>query len=124
MAPLRTALCLHAQSSDLKFLNQVRNRIGKLLGSQAKFYELADQASNADATLALRNAADGFVVIFSHGNSDYLRGGEDRSRMTGEQIEVEKFITRKDLVAFRGKVVCCMSCESNGLAEACQAAGA
>ena len=52
----------------------------KLLGSQLKEFELADSASHADAMLALRQAAEGFVVIFAHGSGDYLRSGEDRSR--------------------------------------------
>jgi hypothetical protein len=124
MGPLKTSLCLHAQSSDLKFLNPVRNRIAKLLGSQLKAYELTDRASHADAMLALKQAVEGFVVIFAHGSGDYLRGGEYRSRASGENIEIEKFLTREDLGAFNGKVVFCMSCDSNGLAQASIDAGA
>lgn len=124
MASLKTALCIHSQSSDLKFLNPVRNRIAKLLGSQLKVLQLADPSSHAEAMLALRQAGDGFVVIFSHGSGDYLRGGEYRDRATGENIEIERFITRADLNAFKGKVVFCMSCDSNGLAEASLDAGA
>lgn len=124
MAPLKTSLCLHAQSSDLKFLNPVRNRIVKLLGSQLKAFELANRASHANAMLALRHAAEGFVVIFAHGSGDYLRGGEYRSRASGENFEIEKFLTRDDLNAFRGKVVFCMSCDSNELAQASLDAGA
>lgn len=124
MAPLQTAICLHAQSSDLQFLNPVKNRIGKLLGSQLKVFELADGASHADAVLAVRQATDGFVVIFSHGCGDYLRGGEYRSRMTGENVEIEKFLSRDDVSVFKGKVVFCMSCDSNGLAQVSLDAGA
>jgi hypothetical protein len=96
----------------------------KLLGSQIKAFELADQASHAHAMLALRQAADGFVVIFAHGSGDYLRGGEYRSRATRENIEIEKFLTRDDLSAFSGKVVFCMSCDSKELAQASIDAGA
>jgi len=124
MAPLKSVICLHAQCADLKFLNPVRNRIAKLLGSQIKSLELADVASHADAKHALRHTVEGIVVIFAHGSGDYLRGGEYRSRGTGEIIEIEKFITREDLSAFGGKVVFCMSCDSNGLAEAALEAGA
>ncbi len=124
MAPLKTSLCLHAKSSDLKFLNPVRNRVAKLLGTQLKVFELADHGSHADAKLALRQAADGFVVIFAHGSGDYLRGGEYRSRASGENIEIEKFLTRDDLNVFSGKVVFCMSCDSNELAQASLDAGA
>ena len=96
----------------------------KLLGSQLKAFELADRASHADAILALRQAVEGFVVIFAHGSGDYLRGGEYRSRASGENIEIEKFLTRDDLNAFSGKVVFCMSCDSNELAQASLDAGA
>jgi len=124
MAPLKTSLCLHAQTSDLKFLNPVRKWMVKLLGSQLKVFELADRASHADAILTLRQAFEGFVVIFAHGSGDYLRGGEYRSRATGENIEIEEFLTRDDLNAFSGKVVFCMSCDSNELAQASLDAGA
>ena len=96
----------------------------KLLGSQLKAFELADRASHADAMLALRQAVEGFVVIFAHGSGDYLRGGEYRSTASGENIEIEKFLTRDDLNAFSGKVVFCMSCDSNELAQASLDAGA
>lgn len=124
MTLLTTAICLHAQSSDLKFLNPVKNRIARLLGSQMTVFELADRASNVDAMLALRQAIEGFVVIFAHGSGDYLRGGEYRSRTSREYIEIEKFLTRDDLNAFGGKVVFCMSCNSNGLAQSSIDAGA
>ena len=96
----------------------------KLLGSQLKFFELSDQASHAAAMLALRQATESFVVVFAHGSGDYLRGGEYRSRATGENIEIEKFLDREDLYAFKDKVVFCMSCDSNGLAQASLDAGA
>ena len=124
MSTLRDALCLHAQCGDLKFLNPVRNRLAKLLGSKFRSYELADQASHAAGLLALRQASNSFVVIFAHGSGDYLRGGGYISRITGEVIEVERFITRKDLAAFERKVIFCMSCDSDELAEASLAAGA
>jgi hypothetical protein len=124
MAPLNTSLFLHAQASDLKFLNPVRNRVAKLLGAQLKVFEMTDRASHANAMLALRRAVEGFVVIFAHGSGDYLRGGEYRSRASGESVEIEKFLTRGDLNAFSGKVVFCMSCDSNQLAQASLDAGA
>ena len=102
----------------------VRNRMRKLLGSQLKAFELANLASHADAMLALRQAVEGFVVIFAHDSGDYLRGGEDRSRASGENIEIDKFLTRDDLSAFSGMVVFCMSCDSNELAQASLDAGA
>lgn len=98
--------------------------MAKLLGSQLKTLELADRASHADAVLALKQAVEGFVVILAHGSGDYLRGGEFRSRTTGENLEIEKFITRADLSAFSGKVIFCMSCDSNELAQASLEAGA
>jgi hypothetical protein len=124
MDPLKASLCLHAQSSDLKFLNPVRNRLAKLVGSQSKVFELNDSAAHANAKLALRQAAEGFVVIFTHGSGDYLRGGEYRSSLSGENIEIEKFLMRQELNLFSGKVVFCMSCDSNGLAQASLDAGA
>lgn len=87
-------------------------------------FELANQHSNAAAMLTLNQATEGFVIIFAHGCGDYLRGGEYRSRLSGENIEIEKFLTRGDLGALRGKVVFCMSCDSNELAAASIAAGA
>lgn len=124
MASLTTSLCLHAKSSDLHFLNPVKNRIAKLLESQLRVFELDKQVSHADSVLALRRAVDGFVVIFAHGSGDYLRGGEYRRRATGESVEIEKFLTRDDLSVFSGKVVFCMSCDSNELAQASLDAGA
>jgi hypothetical protein len=124
MASLKTALCIHAKSSDLKFLNPVRNRIARLLGSQLKVYELADRNSHAVAMLALRKEVEGLVVIFAHGSGDYLRGGEYRIRTTGETVEIERFLSRADLSVFSGKVVFCLSCDSNGLAQATIDAGA
>jgi hypothetical protein len=124
MLPLKSSVCLHAQLPDLKFLNPVRNRISKLLGSRLKVHTLSTQASHAEAMLALSHAVDGFIVIFAHGSGDYLRGGGYRSRTSGENVEVEKFLTRDDLRLFQGKVVFCMSCDSNELAQASLNAGA
>lgn len=122
--PLNSVICLYAQSADLRFLNPVRNRMAKLLGARFRCYELSHQASHAEALLALKQSEKRFVVIFAHGSADYLRGGEFQSRMTGESVEIEKFLTRQDLTAFEGKVVFCMSCDSNGLAKASLDAGA
>ena len=124
ITPLQNTLCLYAMSADLKFLNPARNRMVKLLCSRLDVCELATRNSHIDALLALKKTTEGFVVVFAHGNSDYLRGGEYYRRSTGESGEVEKFITRADLSAFKGKVVFCLSCESNGLARDCIDAGA
>lgn len=124
MAALKTSICIHAQSSDLKFLNRVTNRIVKLLGARLTTYRLNDRASHADAKLALKQAPEGFVVIFAHGCGDYLRGGEYRITGSAEHVEVEKFLTREHLNLFEGKVVFCMSCDSNSLAQASLDAGA
>lgn len=98
--------------------------MAKLLKSRFEVFEMTDYASHADAMLALRRSEEGLVVIFAHGSGDYLRGGEYRSRTSGENVEVEKFLTRSDLGAFGGKVVFCMSCDSNQLAKASIDAGA
>lgn len=124
MISVSTAVCLHAQSSDLKFLNSVKTRLCKILGSRMLVFELTDRNSQAEAVLALRKQTSGFVVIFAHGSGDYLRGGEYFCRTTGENVEVERFLLRSDLSAFRGKVVFCMSCDSNGLAQASLDSGA
>jgi hypothetical protein len=123
MDPLTTALCVSALTEDLRFLTPVLNRMAKLLGSQLTACQLTDKNSQVTARLALKQATQGFVLIFTHGAADYLRGGEYRDR-TGEIVEVEKFITRDDLSVFNGKVVFCMSCDSNGLAQDCLAEGA
>jgi hypothetical protein len=96
----------------------------KLLGNRFQSFELTNQHAHAEALLALRQANEGFVVIFAHGSGDYLRGGAYRSRLTGENVEIDKFLTRDETDAFRGKVVFCLSCDSNGLAEASMNAGA
>lgn len=98
--------------------------MAKLLGPQLKAFKLADRASHVDAMLGLKQATEGFVMIFAHGSGDYLRGGEYRSRSSRENVEIEKFLTRDDLNAFSGKVVFCMSCDSNELAQASLDAGA
>ncbi len=91
----------------------------KLLGStKLKIYELSNQTSHAAATVALKNGQYDFAVFFAHGGSNYLRGGEYQIRATGENIETEKFLTHSDLPLFQGKVVFCMSCDSNGMAGA------
>jgi len=96
----------------------------KILGAQLKFHDLTDPASHAEAISDLRRAPTAFVVIFAHGGTDYLRGGEYRSKANGEMVEIEKFIARDNLNVFKDKVVFCMSCGSNGLAQASIEAGA
>lgn len=118
------AICLHAQAEDLKFLNPVRNRISKLLGDSFRGFSFADQNSQTDARLGLEKAAGAFVVIFAHGGSDYVRGGEYVHRVTREIVEAKKFLTVHDAHVFRGKIVFCLSCDSNGLAQASLDAGA
>ncbi len=121
---LNKAICLHAQAEDLKFLNPVRNRLGKLLGGNFHGFSIGDQNSETIARLALGRAEGSFVIIFAHGGSDYVRGGEYVHRVTREIIEANKFLTAGDAHVFRGKVVFCMSCGSNGLARASLDAGA
>ncbi len=124
MPPLTSALCIHAKVDDLRFLNPVKNRLCKLLNSQIKILNLSDQHSNAAAKVSLKSAKEGFVIILAHGNRNCLRGGEYRSRQLGRIVEVEKFISKEDISVFSGKVVFCMSCDSNGLAQASLDAGA
>jgi len=121
---LNSALCLHAKSADLKFLNRVRNRMKKLLGPQVQIFEMGNATSHCKAKRALEDAVEGFVVVLVHGTSDYLKGGEYRSKMSSEICEVDRFLTRSDLGVFKGKVVFCMSCDSNGLAQSALDAGA
>jgi hypothetical protein len=121
---LNKAICLHAQADDLKFLNPVRNRMVKLLDSNFQGFSFGDQSSQAAARLGLERTAGSFVVIFAHGGSDYIRGGEYVHRVTREIIAAEKFLTAHDANIFRGKVVFCLSCESNGLAKTSLVAGA
>lgn len=118
------AICLHAQADDLKFLNPVRNRMGKLLGNGFRGFSFGDQVSQAEARMGLEKAEGAFVVIFAHGGSDYLRGGEYVHRITRERVEADKFLTENDVHFFRGKVVFCLSCGSNGLAQGSLDAGA
>ena len=124
MYTIGKAFWLHAKARDLKFLNPVRNRLAKVLGGSCRGFELGDPRSNAEALIAVGNAASGFVVVLAHGGSDYIRGGEYMSRLTGEIVEVEKFVTRQDLGVFSGKVVFCLSCDSNQLAQAVVGSGA
>ncbi len=118
------AICLHAQADDLQFLNPVRKRMGKLLVGSFQGFSFGDQKSQAEARLALEKAEGSFVVVLGHGGSEYVRGGEYVHRVTREIIEAKKFLTVQDAQVFRGKVVFCLSCDSNGLARACLAAGA
>jgi hypothetical protein len=73
---LNKAICLHAQADDLKFLNPARNRLGKLLGENFHSFPIGDQNSQTTARRALEKAEGSFVIVFAHGGSDYVRGGE------------------------------------------------
>jgi hypothetical protein len=53
-----------------------------------------------------------------------VRGGEYVHRVTREIVEARKFLTVQDSHVFRGKVVFCLSGDSNGLAQASLDAGA
>lgn len=121
---VNSAMCLHAQAGDLKFLNPVRKRMRKLLGESFLSLSFGDQNSVADARLALKRTAGCFLVVFAHGGSDYIRGGEYVHRLTRELIEGEKLLTHGDVALFRDKVVFCLSCDSNGLAPPSLRAGA
>jgi hypothetical protein len=118
------AICLHAQADDLRFLNPVRNRMEKLLVENFTGVSFGDQASAAGARLALKKAEGSFVVIFAHGGSNYIRGGEYVHRVTRDIVEAKKFLTVQEADVFRGKVVFCLSCDSNGLARASLDVGA
>jgi len=118
------AICLHAQADDLKFLNPVRNRMRKLLGESFRGFSFGNQTSQADARLGLEKAEGAFVVIFAHGGGDYVRGGEYVHRVTREIVEAKKFLTVQDAHVFRGKVIFCLSCDSNGFARASLESGA
>lgn len=121
---INRAICLHAQAEDLKFLNPVRKRMEKLLGKSFHGFSFGDLNSEVEARRALEKAEGSFVVIFAHGGSDYVRGGEYVHRVTREVIEATKFLTSREVHVFRGKAVFCLSCDSNGLAGPSLAAGA
>lgn len=119
------AICLHAKADDLRFLNPVRNRMGKLLGEKSfHVCSFGDRNSEAHARLALKRAEGAFVVIFAHGGSNYIRGGEYFDRISRQILGGEKFLTVDDADVFQGKVIFCLSCDSNGLAGPSLAAGA
>jgi hypothetical protein len=124
METLNFALCLHASDSDLTFLNSVRRNLDRSLGPVFKSYELESERSHVDALRALREMADGLVILFAHGSGDYVLGGSYRCRMTRNIIDFGKFITGENLTDFSGKVVFCMSCNSNDLAQPSIDAGA
>lgn len=124
METLETALCLHAQDFDLNFLNSVRTGLSKLLKGQAISCEMSTQRSHVDAMIALQQLKTGLVIIFAHGTTDYILGGEYWDRLTGERLDYGKFLKSDNLTVLHGKVVFCMSCDSNGLAEASLNAGA
>lgn len=121
---LRKVICIRALADDLSFLRTVTNRMTRILDSRFNIFELSNQASHADAILRLRKESYDLAVFFAHGGSDYIRGGEYQIRATGEIIETEKFLTRGDLGIFEGKVVFCMSCNSNDLAQSAIDCGA
>jgi len=118
------AICLHAQADDLKFLNPVRNRMAKLLSVNFRGVSFGDHKSEVDAKIALEKKEVSFVIILAHGGDGYIRGGEYIHRVTREIEMREKFLTKQDLALFNGKVVFCMSCDSNSLASASLHAGA
>lgn len=114
---INKAICVRANADDLKFLRSVTKRMETLLGSKFKICELGNQASHVEAMLKLKNGPYDLALFFAHGGRDYLRGGEYVSRMTRDNVETEKFLTRNDLPIFKNKIVFCMSCDSNGLAR-------
>ncbi len=114
---LGKVICVRALADDLRFLKPVTNRMAKLLGSKLRVCELNDHSSHVVAMIALKSETYDFAVFFAHGGRDYLRGGEFQIRATGENIETERFLSRDELGILKGKVVFCMSCDSNGLAE-------
>jgi hypothetical protein len=114
---VKQAICVRANADDLKFLRTVTKRMETILGSNVMICELESQASHADAMLKLKTEPYDLALFFAHGGSDYLRGGEYISRATRENVETEKFLTLKDLPIFKDKIVFCMSCDSNGLAQ-------
>jgi hypothetical protein len=112
MLTVSNLICIHAQAPDLSFLNDVRNRLSAALARRCRSYRLSDIPSHSDAKRAIDNARSAFVVIFAHGGSDYVRGGEYRDRLSGEIRVVDRFLERRDLRILRGKVIFCMSCQS------------
>lgn len=118
------AICLHAEAEDLRFLNPARNRMSKLLGQSFRGLSFGDQNSLIEARLTLQRAHGYLVVIFAHGGSSYVRGGEYSDRLTREIVEGGKLLSIQEVHMLRGKMVFCLSCDSNGLASACIDAGA
>ena len=118
------AICLHAQAEDLKFLNPVRNRMQKLLGDSFRGFSFGEGNSEAEARRALEQAEGSFVVIFAHGGSDYIRGGEYADRISRQIMGGGRFRPAQGANIFHSKIVFCMSCDSNGLAGPSVAAGA
>jgi len=110
-------ICVRAQADDLQFLVGTTKRLKRCLGPKLNICELGNQSSHADAILKLRQRAYDLALFFAHGGTDYLRGGEYVIRATCDTVETEKFLTRNDLSIFKDKVVFCMSCDSNGLAQ-------
>ncbi|RRJ95873.1 hypothetical protein Ga0100231_017970 [Opitutaceae bacterium TAV4] len=115
---------MHAAAGDLSFLNPVRNRMNKILGEKCKTYHFSSQHEQASAKLALKQADHIFVVIMAHGGSSYILGGEYIRRSTGETLAAQNLLTREEISHFENKIIYCMSCNSNDLAQAALDAGA
>lgn len=124
MHTVNNAICIHAQAPDLGFLNDVRNSLSAALAKEFRSFRLGDISSHSDAKRAIENAGQTFIVIFAHGGSDYVRGGEYSDRLSGETRVVDRFLDRKNLEILRGKVIFCMSCQSAELAADCIKTGA
>jgi hypothetical protein len=121
---LRRAVCVHAKVPDLTFLNPVCRMLDRQLGGDIRQLKLSDRQSHIEARARIAGAADGLVIIFAHGGSTYVRGGQYRDRMSRDLTVVERFIELPDMSLFSGKAVFCLSCDSNGLASASLGAGA
>jgi hypothetical protein len=122
-AVVRRTLCVHANVPDLTFLNPVHRLLDRA-GGHAKQMKLTDPRSHIEARAAIAAATNALIVIFAHGGSSYVRGGQYRDRMSRNLAVVERFIELPDMSLFNGKAVFCLSCDSNGLAETSLAAGA
>jgi hypothetical protein len=102
----------------------VRNSLASKLDGKIDVLRLDSHRSHLDAKLFLNSVGSAFVVIFAHGGTDYIRGGEYRDRLDGSTCVVERFLERSDLHVFHHKVVFCLSCQSKELASDALKAGA
>lgn len=121
---LKNVLCLRAKAEDLKFLDHIERRISRTLGSRFMSQEFSNDESAHNARIMLEKKKDGFVLVFAHGGSNYIKGGEYLDRSSGEVEEAKDFMTTDITNLFRDKVVFCLSCDSNGLARSSIDAGA